>query len=130
MPVAFAQSGFPNKPIKILVGYPAGGPVDVLARIYGMRLSKSIDQPVIVENKPGASGSMAADQMVKSPGDGYTLLLAPVTIAIISSLVPEEIETRGGVPDGVVFFSKPVNYDELRGYVRACCAQNARHRHA
>lgn len=89
MPVSFAQSGFPSKPIKILVGYPAGGPVDVLARIYGMRLSKSIDQPVIVENKPGASGSMAADQMVKSPGDGYTLLLAPVTIAIISSLIPK-----------------------------------------
>ena len=88
-PVSFAQSAFPSKPLKILVGYPAGGPVDVLARIYGMRLSKSIDQPVIIENKPGASGSMAADQMVKSPSDGYTLLLAPVTIAIISSLIPK-----------------------------------------
>ena len=70
--------------------------------------------------------------------DGYEVIkailtypdLAAMNIAIISSLVPEEIETRGGVPDGVVFFSKPVNYDELRGYVRACCAQNARHRHA
>jgi len=83
----FAQSVFPNKPIRIWVGYPPGGPVDVLARIYGPRLSKLLAQPVVVENKPGASGAMAADQMLRAAADGHSLLLAPVTIAIIPSLL-------------------------------------------
>jgi excisionase family DNA binding protein len=52
--------------------------------------------------------------------------LAEMHIAILSSLSPEDLATRGGIPTGVVFFSKPVNYDELRGYLRACCAHKAR----
>lgn len=67
--------------------------------------------------------------------DGYEVirtiladpLLADMHIAMLSSLTPEELEERGGVPPGVVFFAKPVNYDELRGYLRACCAGHARH---
>lgn len=66
--------------------------------------------------------------------DGYEMIktifgypeLAGMNIAILSGLAPEELEARGGVPPGVVFFSKPVNFDELRGYMRACCAQLAR----
>lgn len=66
--------------------------------------------------------------------DGYevvrTLLgypqLGDLNIAILSALMPEQLESRGGVPPGVVFFGKPVNYDELRGYLRACCAQKRR----
>lgn len=66
--------------------------------------------------------------------DGYevvrTLLSYPqlgdLNIAIVSALAPEQLEPRGGVPPGVVFFGKPVNYDELRGYLRACCAQKRR----
>lgn len=66
--------------------------------------------------------------------DGYevirTILADPVLanmhIAMLSSLSPDQLAGRGGVPPGVVFFSKPVNYDELRGYLRACCAQHAR----
>ena len=54
------------------------------------------------------------------------IVLADTNIAILSSLSPEELEARGGVPEGVVFFAKPVNYDELCGYLRACCAQKAR----
>lgn len=65
--------------------------------------------------------------------DGYevikTILNYPafsnINIAIISMLTPEDLEARGGIPKGVVFFEKPVNYDELRGYLRACCAQHA-----
>lgn len=68
--------------------------------------------------------------------DGYEVIktifgypeLADMNIAIVSSLEPTALEQRGGVPDGVVFFSKPVNFDELRGYVRACCAQTVRKR--
>ncbi|KAB8062951.1 MULTISPECIES: response regulator [Janthinobacterium] len=66
--------------------------------------------------------------------DGYEVirtilddpLLADMHIAMLSSLSPEELDARGGVPQGVVFFAKPVNYDELRGYLRACCATHAR----
>lgn len=66
--------------------------------------------------------------------DGYEVIrtiladpvLANMNIAMLSSLTPEQLVERGGVPPGVVFFSKPVNYDELRGYLRACCAQQVR----
>ena len=66
--------------------------------------------------------------------DGYEVIrtimadpqLADMHIAMLSSLSPEDLAERGGVPPGVVFFSKPVNYDELRGYLRACCADHAR----
>ncbi|SFU29373.1 excisionase family DNA-binding protein [Pseudoduganella namucuonensis] len=66
--------------------------------------------------------------------DGYEMIktifgypeLAGMNIAILSGLSPGELEERGGVPPGVVFFGKPVNFDELRGYMRACCAQQAR----
>jgi CheY-like chemotaxis protein len=68
--------------------------------------------------------------------DGYEVIktifsypeLADMNVAIVSSLEPGALEKRGGVPDGVVFFPKPVNFDELRGYVRACCAQTVRKR--
>ncbi|WP_300759104.1 response regulator [Janthinobacterium sp.] len=67
--------------------------------------------------------------------DGYEVIrtiladpiLSNINIAILSSLSLEELHERGGIPPGVVFFSKPVNYDELRGYLRACCARHARH---
>lgn len=66
--------------------------------------------------------------------DGYEVIstilsyphLSDINIAIISSLTQEDLDARGGIPEGVVFFRKPVNYDELSGYLRACCAQKAR----
>lgn len=66
--------------------------------------------------------------------DGYEVIntilsypaLAETNIAILSALSTSDLEARGGVPDGVVFFGKPINFDELRGYLRACCAQSAR----
>ena len=71
---AHAQT-FPNKPIKILVGFPAGGPSDVPARIIGDKLQKSLGQPVVVENKTGAAGMIALNEMLAQPRDGHTLLL-------------------------------------------------------
>ena len=70
----FAQ-GFPNKPIRILVGWPAGGVADILPRIIAPKLSESLGQPVVIENKPGASSNIAAEIAVKSPADGYVLFL-------------------------------------------------------
>ncbi len=71
-----AGQPYPNKPVKLLVGYAAGGGTDVIARIVAQALTARWGQQVIVENKAGASGMLAAEQTVRSAADGYTLLLA------------------------------------------------------
>jgi tripartite-type tricarboxylate transporter receptor subunit TctC len=68
----FAQA-FPNKPIRLLIPFSAGGPTDVLARAIAPKLSESLGVPVIVENKVGAGGSLAMDAVAKAPPDGYTI---------------------------------------------------------
>ena len=70
-----AQSDFPSRPIRILVPTTAGGVPDVLARSVGQRMAESLGQPVVVENRAGAGGILAADAVLKSPADGYTLFL-------------------------------------------------------
>ena len=70
---AWAQA-WPSKPIKIVVGYPAGGLTDLFARAYGDYLSQKLGQPVVVENKPGAGGTIAAQAVKAAPPDGYTLM--------------------------------------------------------
>ena len=79
---------YPNKPIKIVVPYPPGGTSDILARAVGQKLTETLGQSVIVENKPGATGNIGADFVAKSPADGYTLLLADIgSLAIAPSVV-------------------------------------------
>jgi tripartite-type tricarboxylate transporter receptor subunit TctC len=83
---AFAQA-WPAKPIKIIVPYPPGGTSDILARSVGQKLTESLGQPVVVENKPGATGNIGADFVAKSPPDGYTVLLADIgSLAIAPSV--------------------------------------------
>jgi tripartite-type tricarboxylate transporter receptor subunit TctC len=77
--LAQAQGQFPNRPIKLMIGFAAGGVSDIMARMLAPELQKELGQPVIVENKPGAAGSIAADLVAKSPPDGYMLYVAPNT---------------------------------------------------
>lgn len=80
---AFAQSTYPNKSMRIVVGYPPGGTADQLARVLSEGVGKILGQNVIVENRPGANGNLAADFVAKSPADGYTLLMtAPGPVSV------------------------------------------------
>jgi tripartite-type tricarboxylate transporter receptor subunit TctC len=72
---AQAQSDYPNKPIRMVVPYVAGGAADITARVIGQRMSESMGQTVIIDNKPGANGMLGTDLVAKAAPDGYTLLL-------------------------------------------------------
>jgi tripartite-type tricarboxylate transporter receptor subunit TctC len=77
---AFAQS-YPSRPVRMLVGFPPGGSTDLAARVLGEKLGQALGQPFIVENRPGASGNIAAELVARAPGDGYTLLMAATSFA-------------------------------------------------
>jgi tripartite-type tricarboxylate transporter receptor subunit TctC len=87
---ASAQTNFPTKAVRIVVGFPAGVPADVLARIIAPKLSDALGQPVIVENKPGAGSSVAAASVVNSDADGHTLFISSIanSVAHSASKVP------------------------------------------
>jgi tripartite-type tricarboxylate transporter receptor subunit TctC len=81
-----AQSPYPSRSIKMICGFPAGSSLDVITRIYADRLEKTLGQPVVVENRVGASGNLAAEAVARSAPDGYTLLTNGVTLPISMSL--------------------------------------------
>jgi len=83
--VAHAQ--YPSKPVRIVVPYPAGGTSDILARTIGQKLQELWGQPVVIDNKPGATGNVGAEIVAKSPPDGYTLMLADIGSLAISPSV-------------------------------------------
>lgn len=74
---ARAQSVWPDKPVKVIVPFPAGGATDNLARVFAKELSEALGQPFVVDNRPGAAGSIGTDLVAKAPPDGYTLLFGP-----------------------------------------------------
>src|SRR6516225_136138 len=76
--IAWAQV-YPTRPVRMIVPFPAGGSSDVLARLMGQRLSVRLAQPFLVENRPGATGNIGTEAVVRTPADGYTLLLATTT---------------------------------------------------
>lgn len=77
---------FPSRPIKVLVGFPPGGGVDTTARVVGQALSQDLGQTVVVENKPGAAGTLGAAEVARSTPDGYTLLVTPGGHAIFGAM--------------------------------------------
>lgn len=96
--LASAQANYPNRTIRLLVPYAAGGAGDGVARPLAQRLSEILGQPVIVDNKPGANATLGADLVAKSPPDGYNIVLA----AVVHYIVP--------------LFSKSVPYDPIRDF--------------
>ena len=83
--LAWAQT-YPAKPVRIVVGFPAGGQIDILARLIGQWLSERLGQPFIIDNRPGASSNIGTQAVVRAPADGHMLLLANGTNAINASL--------------------------------------------
>jgi len=87
---AAAQSGYPNRPIRVIVGFAAGGGNDIFARLVGDRLSQILGQTVVVENKPGAGGRLAPEYVTQQLPDGYTLFVGPSgAMAIAAAIYPD-----------------------------------------
>ncbi len=95
--VARAQEAFPNKPIRIIVPFPAGGTTDILARLYAQRLTETLGQPVLVENRGGGGGSIGADVVAKAPADGHTLLFHNLTFSTTTAA----LERLGRAPHSI-----------------------------
>src|SRR5262245_59083133 len=83
--IAWAQA-YPTQPVRIVVGFPAGGTADIMARLMGQWLSERLGQPFVVESRPGAGSNIATEAVVRAAADGYTLLTAGTTPAINATL--------------------------------------------
>ena len=87
----FARAqAYPTRPVRIIVGFPAGGSADILARLIGQWLSERLGQPFVIENRPGAGTTIATEAVVKAPPDGYTLLLVAAA-AVTSALLYDKL---------------------------------------
>ena len=84
--VPAAAQSYPSRPIRLIVGFAAGGPTDVLARIIGGKMSEILGQQVVIENRTGASGNIATQFVVRAPNDGYTILMGANSNAVNESL--------------------------------------------
>ena len=86
---AQAQAAYPAKPLRMILGFPAGGPTDNIARLLAVKLGESLGQPVVIENRPGANAVLAAEAVSRAPADGYTLLYNTSSFALSAALSPK-----------------------------------------
>ncbi|NCV88681.1 MAG: tripartite tricarboxylate transporter substrate binding protein, partial [Betaproteobacteria bacterium] len=84
--LANAQSAWPNKPLRMLIAFPPGGPTDIVSRVIAAELSRLLGQQVLVENRPGAGGNLGAEQAARAAADGYTLFYNTSAITIAPAL--------------------------------------------
>lgn len=128
---AHAQA-YPNKPLRLIIPFPAGGPTDVFGRAYGLRLSNVIGQPVVVENRAGASGAIGAMEVKRAAPDGYTLIFGTASTNALYSLLQAKpqydpvsdfspVAMVGGAP--LVFLAAPTLPPSLKGIVDMARAQ-------
>ncbi len=89
LPLCSAAQSYPSKPIRMLVGFSPGGAPDIIARMLGVKMQEGLGQPIVIENRPGASGNVAADATSKSAPDGYTLLMGNVSLTISAHATPK-----------------------------------------
>src|SRR5437867_800461 len=99
VPGAATAQTWPTKPIRLVVGFVPGGPADVMARLLAPKMSQALGQPVVVDNRGGAGGTIAARAVAESEADGHTLLLGNTSTLVISPLIYRNI-----------------NYDPLKGF--------------
>ncbi|MCW5258554.1 tripartite tricarboxylate transporter substrate binding protein [Verminephrobacter aporrectodeae subsp. tuberculatae] len=86
-PTAHAEPAYPVRPVRILVGFSPGGSNDIVARLLAPKLSEALGQQVLIDNRPGAGGSIAADSMLKAPADGHTLMICTTGLLTIQPLL-------------------------------------------
>src|SRR5690606_33609733 len=86
---AASYAAYPDRPIRMVIGYSAGGPTDVIARVVAKQMSENLGQPVVVENKPGASAHIAAADIMHSAPDGYKVLVTSLTLNVNPLLYPD-----------------------------------------
>ena len=116
-PDAAAQSGYPSKPVRLIVPVTTGGPSDLVARILGDKLATSFGKPVVIENRPGASQTVGANAVAKAEPDGYTLLQAAANMAINPILMTD-------LPYDTMKDFAPVSLTHLTPYVFVVSAQS------
>ena len=138
--LAHAQGAWPNKPVRIVVPFAASGTTDILARALAPELQRVFGQPFVVDNKPGAGGNSGANEVAKSAGDGYTLLMGTVgTHAINPSLYPKMLYDHvkdfapvtlvAGVPNVLVLnpaTAQKYNINSVADFVKALKANPGR----
>src|SRR3979409_270608 len=84
LPEAACARVSPARPVRIIVPFPAGGTTDIVARLVAQRMSETMGQPVVIENRGGAGGALGAGEVAKSPPDGYTILMHNITFPLAS----------------------------------------------
>jgi tripartite-type tricarboxylate transporter receptor subunit TctC len=104
---ARAQGAWPEKPVRLLIGYPAGGPTDFAARLLQPHLQALWGQPLVIENRPGASGIIASEATVRSPPDGYTILLGNSPNTINPAIMPRMPYEPGELAPVVLIYISP-----------------------
>src|SRR5580693_8464618 len=102
---AAAQSEYPNRPVRLVVGFAAGGGNDIFARLVADKASQILGQSVIVENKPGAGGRLAPEYVLSQPGDGYTLFVGPSGAMAVAAAIYSDLKyspTKDFVPVAMI----------------------------